>query len=272
MNIVSTQSWHRRHALIGIGAVSAGVMIPSRAVAQGEAGDGCSEEQIKSVAAAILKSEAATTGLVSILEDQRLSVEAKRESALRLISEAEDALWEMLNPKTLDVDENESHCLWRHEFYTLGLLIEEKNLSTQHIYPQQELKDVKPDPEAESCVEVCIDVILEIFGIAGKELRAAITGALEQAGLYDLAFRMGRSAKRGNWSSVTYYAKQLFTKLFSEDALNTLRRAGLNDELLEKVLKKAGSRFLPWVGPALLAYDVTYAIWNNWDSIKNCEL
>lgn len=144
------------------------------------------------------------------------------------------------------------------------------NVGTQDSFPRAELEKVKADErEAENCLWVCLYVIADILGISGKDLREAFQQIIVKGTFYTVAVRLGNAAKKGQWSSVAFYAKQLFTFLFGEDTLKKLRKA-LGDEACEKLLKKAGSRFLPWVGPALLASDVIYALWNNWDAIKNC--
>ncbi len=260
----------RRDVLWGVGASAALLATTRTASAQTQDADSPQVEDIRKIADATIASEKGLVNLSALLENKKMTLEQRRINALGLFAAINEDVFNLVNSTALKLTGTERQYLWRHEFHALAATMEDSGISTQDPMPQPEPEKLELDKEAESCLVVCLYVIADVLGVSGKDFSEAVKQIFDEGIFYTVVYALGRAAKRGDWYTVTALAKQFFTLLFSEDILKRLR-AVLGDDVFKKILKRAGRRFLPWVGPILLAGDVSIAIWNNWDLIRTCE-
>jgi hypothetical protein len=269
----------RRHLLWGAGASCALLATSRPANAQPKDAAAGHIEEVKKIAEATAISEQGIVELTSVLEDAKLSNEERREAAREILLRTNKDVYSRINSDSLVLVRSELNCLWRHEFYSLATTMGEFGLNTQE--PEQQ-PEPEPEParepqppegeeDAESCLMACLYVVGDVLGLPAETFRAAVLEVMKTGTIYTVAVSLGRAAKRGELYAVASLAKQFFTLLFGEETLKHLRRVLGNDALFERMLAKVGKRFLPWVGPILLAGDVSYAVWNHWDSIKSCR-
>lgn len=170
-----------------------------------------------------------------------------------------------------EINQDYERLLWRHQDYPVAEAMVEKDLSP--IKPGTDAGasplDVKAEDGINSCSAVIVDVFLETMGI-DRGLKAGFNKFLEERELASLVEEIGKAAKNENWARGTLLIKELFLQLSNRKTIELLEKH-LGGEELETFLKRAGARFVPFVGWGLTIFSLSLAIWNNRGDIANCE-
>ena len=109
--------------------------------------------------------------------------------------------------------------------------------------------------------------ILETLGV-DKALRKGVTGAFKRVGIDKMAVEIAKAAQARQWSKTAQLLRRVVLKLLGKRFLQALDTR-IGKTAFKKFLRAVGSRFVPWVGAALLVVSLVVAIKVNFNALAN---
>ncbi len=131
------------------------------------------------------------------------------------------------------------------------------------------LQGIRVKPQ-KPCSEVFETILLDTLGF-DDDARKGFRSFMKAMRLEPLMREIAEAAERQDWPRVALLLRKFLIKAFGREALRILENS-ISREALKKTLGILASRFVPFIGWALLGIDLMMALHKNWSSLDACRL